>query len=247
MSKRGFNQFVSKVMFGVTSLSLCVLCVAVWRVLDTPVRGFVIGGDLTPMEQAQVEQVLSAHTFAGVLSTDLGQVTQRLERLPWAREISVRRSWPDKLTVTLDRSRPVARWGDDQYVSAYGDLLSLPDEYAALPQFKVAVSNPEQAMRVYRLLDQIAARETLAIGGLSQNAQGEWVINLIDGPRVRLGAEQLNERMHRFLLVYRRVLRDAAQTAEYVDARYANGVAVRFAQQEILVARNFGSFSEGNQ
>ena len=149
--------------------------------------------------------------------------------------------------MTLDRSRPVARWGEDQYVSAYGDLLSLPDEYATLPQFDVAVSTPDQAMQVYRLLDQIAARESLAIAGLVQNGQGEWEISLRDGPRLRLGAEQLNERMHRFLLVYRRVLEGGARAADYVDARYANGVAVRFTEDEILVAQNSGSFSEGKQ
>jgi cell division protein FtsQ len=244
MYRRGLKQLVNKMMFALTLVSLSVLCVAVWRVLDSPVRGFVIEGDLTALEQVEVEQALSVKPIAGVLSADLYEVSRRLEHLPWAREISVRRSWPDQLTVTLGRSRPVARWGEDQYVSAYGDLLSLPDEYLALPQFNVAVSSPEQAMQVYRLLDQIAAREALAIAGLQQNGQGEWEIDLLGGPIVRLGAEQLNERMHRFLLVYRRVLQDGERPAEYVDARYANGVAVRFMENEILVARNSGSFSE---
>jgi cell division septal protein FtsQ len=49
---------------------------------------------------------------------------------------------------------------------------------------------------------------------------------------VLLGAQQINERMHRFLLVYRRVLSAGDKPAEYVDARYANGVAVRYVPEQ---------------
>ncbi|MEE4281898.1 MAG: cell division protein FtsQ/DivIB, partial [Pseudomonadales bacterium] len=82
------------------------------------------------------------------------------------------------------------------------------------------------------LLDQIAARESLAISRLAQNSQGEWSVELSKGPRVLLGAQQINERMHRFLLVYRRVLSAGDKPAEYVDARYANGVAVRYVPEQ---------------
>ena len=81
---------------------------------------------------------------------------------------------------------------------------------------------------------------------LHQNGQGEWRIELSDGPQVLLGAQQLNERMHRFLLVHRRVLKSSAVAAEYVDVRYANGLAVRYkepvpdgeAEKPLLVAHN---------
>jgi cell division septal protein FtsQ len=40
--------------------------------------------------------------------------------------------------------------------------------------------------------------------------------------------------MHRFRLVYERALQDQLERVRYVDARYANGVAVRW--EETLVA-----------
>jgi cell division protein FtsQ len=105
------------------------------------------------------------------------------------------------------------------------------------------------------LLDQIVARENLAISVLQENKQGEWGLQILHGPRVLLGATKLNERMHRFLLVYRRVLRNAERVAEYVDARYANGVAVRFiedtdlSEEAMLVAQRSApgsSLGQGN-
>ena len=57
-------------------------------------------------------------------------------------------------------------------------------------------------------------------------------MSLVKGPEIVLGAEQLNERMHRFLLLHRRVLNDAGRPVAYIDARYANGLAVRFVETE---------------
>jgi len=231
----------SRLMFVLSMFSIIVLGVAVWITLDSPVRGLVISGDLSPMERQEVQQALSNEPYAGVLSTNLSGVAARLDHLPWAREITVRRLWPDQIEVTLQRAGPVARWGAHQFVSAYGDLLSLPDTYPSLPHFEVSLSTPHETMEVYRLLDQIGAREGLTISALQQNSQGEWGLRIEDGPAVLLGSEKLNQRMHRFLLVYRRVLRDAPRIAEYVDARYANGIAVRYAhsesEQPMLVAQ----------
>lgn len=243
---------LSRAMFALTLASIAVLVLGIWQVLDKPVRGFVIEGELSALEREQLEQTLAAEDVGGVLSTDLSGVLARLKQLPWARDVSVQRRWPDQLAVTLHRARPVARWGTREYVSAFGDLLSLPDEYVGLPHFEVAVSTPLQAMKVYQLLDQIAARAGLVISTLAQNQQGEWRLQLDDGPDVLLGGEDLNERMHRVLMVHRRVLADTDKTAEYIDARYANGVAVRFAdeldttEQAMLAARHDAPF-EGNE
>lgn len=255
------QKAVGRLLVMITVASIAVLCVGVWRVLDAPLRGFVIDGELSAAERTELQQALATMPLHGILSTSLESVAARVKALAWAREISVRRQWPDKLVVTLHKASPVARWGEDQYLSAFGDLLSLPDNYVGLPRFDVSVASPVAAMEVYRLLDQIAARENLAIRELRQNAQGEWSLSLVQGPEVVLGAEQLNERMHRFLLLHRRVLEGAEQTVAYIDARYANGLAVRFVETDTeqlsaaagevthppMVARNNQMHSPGDE
>ncbi len=224
------QRLLSRVLLVLTLVSIVVLCAGIWRMLDVPLRGFVIDGELTGGERLELQQALATMQLRGILSTSLTSVAQTVRALPWAREISVRRQWPDKLVVTLHKANPVARWGEDQYLSAFGDLLSLPDNYVGLPRFDVSVASPVAAMEVYRLLDQILARENLSIQELQQNPQGEWRLSLVRGPLVVLGAEQLNERMHRFLLLYRRVLSQEEQPAAYIDARYTNGLAVRYVE-----------------
>ena len=233
---------IGRVMFALTAASVVLLIFATWRVLDQPLTTYVVSGELSAAERETVRQVLSSVPAAGILSADLQTVSDTVREIPWAREVSIKRRWPDALEVMLHRAQPVARWGASEYVSASGELLSLPDDYPGLPQFDVQQNSPQQAMEVYRLLDQISARENLPIERLTQNAQGEWTVQFADGLRVHLGAEQLNQRMHRFLLVYRRVLLSDDRVATYVDARYANGVAVQYEDDEsadpMLVARN---------
>lgn len=233
---------IGRFMFALTAASVALLVFATWRVLDQPLTTYVVNGELSAAERQTVRKVLSGVPATGILSADLEVVSDAVQEIPWAREVSIKRRWPDALEVTLHRAQPVARWGDTEYVSASGELLSLPDDYPGLPRFDVRQNTPQQAMEVYRLLDQISARESLPIERLMQNAQGEWTVQFADGLQVHLGAEQLNQRMHRFLLVYRRVLLSDDRVAAYVDARYANGVAVRYeddeAADEMLVARN---------
>jgi cell division protein FtsQ len=91
-------------------------------------------------------------------------------------------------------------------------------------------------MEIYRLVQELASRSGLSVQSLSENALGEWRVGLADGLEVVLGAERLAERMQRFLFVHRFSLAQIGRQVEYVDARYANGVAVRWQQSGALLA-----------
>ena len=99
-------------------------------------------------------------------------------------------------------------------------------------------AGPREAMEVYRLLSEALVPVGAHITTLSESALGEWEVELSvadgRGPRVVLGRDRLDERMRRFVVVYGRVLRDQLAAVRYADARYANGVAVRW--DEPLVA-----------
>ncbi len=234
---------VNRLMMTLVIASVAVIAAAGWWALDGPVARFVIRGDLTDLEQKEIRRVLSEADFGSVLTIRFDEVKATLNALPWAQEVTIHRAWPDALIVSLHKATPIARWGEGQYLSAAGQVVDLPDEYPGVPSFSVQVDTPEQAIRVYRLLDQVFARAGLDIDGLDQNAQGEWTVSLVSsGTRankdkeqrfdVLLGSEQLNERSHRFLLVHRRALEKEDQKVVYVDARYSSGVAVRFDDEE---------------
>jgi cell division protein FtsQ len=138
--------------------------------------------------------------------------------------------------VAVSKVQPVARRLDGGYLSADGKDLELPDVHGELPVFDIRISTAAQAMEVFRLLDQIVSREGFVIRELHEDGLGEWQLVLGTGLKVSLGSDQLSERMHRLLFAYRSVLRDGERHAEYIDARYRSGVAVRFSDMGILTA-----------
>ena len=66
-------------------------------------------------------------------------------------------------------------------------------------------------------------------------------MNFSTGIKLILGAERLTQRVARFLVVYERELARKEDLVEQVDARYANGIAVRWretrrSEQTVLAA-----------
>ncbi|MFQ3346423.1 MAG: cell division protein FtsQ [Candidatus Azotimanducaceae bacterium] len=204
----------------------------IWTILDKPIDTLVIEGDMTPAERGRIQQALSELDVNGILSTDLAEFEHSLQSMGWARGVDIRRKWPNKLIVNIRKESPVAKWGLDAYLAADGSLLTLPDQYPNLPTLRSSVSNPQQSMEVYRLLQQFASRQGLRIMELSESAEGEWVVEFANGLALHLGGSEINARMNRFLRAYENVLREKAEIIDYVDARYPSGIAVKFIQEQ---------------
>ena len=50
------------------------------------------------------------------------------QRLPWIKQVSVRKQWPDELKIHLVEYVPIARWNDQHMVDADGNSFSVPRE-----------------------------------------------------------------------------------------------------------------------
>ena len=214
------------------ALMVLVVSWQLWAVLDKPVDTFVVEGDMTPAERVRIQDALSDVNVEGILSTNLADFEGTLESMGWARGVDIRRKWPNKLILNIRKESPVAKWGMDAYIAADGSLLQLPDQYPNLPTLRSSVSNPQQSMEVYRLLQQFASRQVLRIMDLSESAEGEWIVEFANGLALHLGSREINARMNRFLRAYDNVLREKAAIIDYVDARYPSGIAVKFIQEQ---------------
>ena len=199
----------------------------VWQALDKPITRIVVDNELSAPERSTLEAMLVQIELGGILSSDLNPLIEQLKSNGWAREVVVRRKWPQTLSVTLVPETAIASWGEANYLSASGTLMQLPQAQPDLPQFYVAVATPQHTMKVYRLLDQILSAEGLQITTLNQSEQGDWEVTVSEGLTLALGKMQLGDRARRFLKVYAAAQRNGQQIA-YVDLRYANGAAVRF-------------------
>ena len=157
--------------------------------------------------------------------------------MPWVRQATLRRVWPDRLAVQLVEHRPVALWqGDDgnaRLVNDHGEVFeaNLGDvEDDALPEFSGPEGSAAQMLWLYRRLEPMFQSHQMQPVALQLSGRGSWSLELDSGATVRLGRgsqDELAERAERFLRTVSQVTERFQRDLEYADLRHADGYAVR--------------------
>ena len=178
---------IRRVLATFAGISVLVMFAYVWPALDQPIRTVIVAGEPTRAERLGIQDSMSKVELGGILTTDLNEVERQLQQMGWTRQVMVRRQWPDRLEVRLQKVVPVAKWGEDDYLAANGEPLQLPNEYPNLPALSAHISSPQQTMELYRLLQLFAARQGLTIMTLTESPQGEWEVGFENGMDLKLG------------------------------------------------------------
>ncbi len=215
---------------------------AVWlvRVPSLPVRQVVFADTLAHTRRAEVEQVLPASLKGNFFSINLESVRGALEKLPWVRKVDIRRQWPDRLEVSIEEHRPVARWGEGrgELVNSYGEVFaaSLPEsEASAMPLLFGPLGTAPEVLKEYgalvgafKAVGEVPVQVTLS-------PRLAWALKLQNGMLVDIGREQAKSpvgvRLARFIEVYPEMVAKRAVRPAVVDLRYPNGFAMRVAAE----------------
>jgi cell division protein FtsQ len=140
----------------------------------------------------------------------------------------VQRRWPDAIAVEVVEQLPAARWGDDGLLNTRGELFVTgarhpPPELPRLdgpPGTETLVAQRYLAIQG-RLLDQ-----GLRLAALRLDPRGAWEMDLTNGVTVRLGRNNVDLRMDRFIRVASQVIAGRAADIAHVDMRYSNGFSI---------------------
>jgi cell division protein FtsQ len=198
--------------------------------LDRRFRSARIETPLTRLREDEIRAVLAGHLDRGFFSLDVGALKEELEVHPWVSRASVRRIWPDGLTVSVHEHRPIARWGDEALINLQGEIFGVGDlrDAASLPRLQGPSGSPARVMRQYQQFSQAVQPSGLRISALTLEERGSWQLAMENGIRINVGREALMERMQRFVLLYQQEWQHDTRPLESVDLRYDSGLAVRF-------------------
>ena len=185
----------------------------------------------------RVLTVLENNFFA----VDLELLRSEVEALAWVHRADVRRVWPRVLSITVTEQRPVARWGQEEWLNSEGEVVRLPD-FEANPGTALLDGPPRTSQRVlqqYQSWHSILQASGMRIAALQLDPRFSWVMEVVPegsvqpGNRVTiaLGKRALDERLQRFLKFYPGLSESEAQRLLGVDVRYPNGLAARFAPE----------------
>lgn len=185
-----------------------------------------VNGTLAHVTGDQIEAIVKRELNGNFITLKLAAVRASFEKLPWVRQVQVRRQWPDRLEITLEEHLPLARWGAAALVNSYGEVFQAAYD-GKLPLFV----GPDGAAKEVAIQYDYFRRTLAAIGRVplwvQVSPRRAWQIQLEDGLTLELGREQVEGRLARFVAAYERTLGQLGRRIDYVDLRYANGFAVR--------------------
>ncbi|WP_432456045.1 cell division protein FtsQ/DivIB [Agarivorans sp. QJM3NY_29] len=201
----------------------------------SPMNRLLVSGQREYVLDQELQHALAALPEAGnFFSLDVSQVKAQIEHLPWVRQVTVRKQWPDKLSIALQEQQVVARWNNAALLNQQGQIFDAPQQ--RVKTALVSLSGPdeqaEMVLSTFRQLQQRLQSRNLNIVSLALNERHAWQIQLAGGMRLHLGKEDKFNRIERFVDIYPQ-LKNAA--VAYVDLRYDTGFAVGWKKQEGLV------------
>lgn len=233
--RRGRLLWVAAVTLVVVAASVVVLAagVVLFRHLDAPLRVIAVDGEIRHLRRDEIETLVSRHLDGGFLTLDMQALREQLELHPWIATARARREWPNGLYLHLVEEAPVARWGDDQFLNGRGQVLPgvAADDFTGLPQLIGPAGEQLAMMADLRRFSARVAPDGLRVERLERSAGG---IQLrLAGPfDLILGRAQVDARLERFLVVWRGALMARRGALVSADARYDNGVAVRWREAQ---------------
>lgn len=191
-----------------------------------PIKHIEVNGELMHVTRDQLKLIAEGHLHGNFFTVDLVQTRDAFQKLPWVRNVSVRRRWPDMLVVEVEEQRELARWDDVALVNTHGEMFhAISDK--DLPTFYGPGESVKEIADNYQLYDQLLNPTGMRVNRLSLSARRAWQIGTDKGMVIELGRDQMEQRLRKFVNIYPVALGTQPGTVSYADLRYPNGFAIR--------------------
>jgi cell division protein FtsQ len=216
---------------GIVAAGAAGACLLTWSLamaLDRPVQRVEVEGRFQRVAPPEIEQAVAPYASAGFLSVDLQGVQRALERIDWVDRAQVERSWPDGIKVFITEHVPAAKWGVDGLLNTRGELFlrearHLPPE---LPQLDGPEGSETEVAKLYLETYPRLLAVGMRLAKVELDPRGAWELTLSNGVSVRLGRQDVEARLERFITVASPLVATRAAEISYVDLRYSNGFSV---------------------
>lgn len=214
-----------------TVFVLVLLFSSIWGLQQVrwgwPVEQVEIEGEFRYWQAKNLAKQLLWVKEQNFFSLDVREVKDELEQLALIKSVQVKKIWPDTLLVKFKEDIPIAVWNDDALLNPQGEELVLPNEfdYQRLPKLSGPTQNTEQVMRQFQRFQARLSPLEVVMVSLSMNSVGSWQIELNNGWTIRLGRQQLEQRLERLIELLKILPQEKVAV---IDLRYGKGAAIKW-------------------
>ncbi|MEQ6291147.1 cell division protein FtsQ/DivIB [Vogesella sp. GCM10023246] len=191
-----------------------------------PVKRIHISGEVNKVTPVQLKYIAQNELTGTFFTLDIDKTRGAFEKLPWVRQVQVRRTWPDRLDIAVSEHVALARWGDSGLISTEGRWFDAASDQPLPVLFGPAATEKEMVKMLQAARQQLMPVR-LQPARLWLSEREAWRMELDNGITLELGRGAVMERLARFALHWPRSLATLPYHITYVDLRYPNGFAVR--------------------
>lgn len=225
-----------RVFFGLLVVSglLGVAGFATYELQSRPIISVRVAGDLWHTSRSDLEAAVAEHITASLYRVDVDAIREAALSLPWVKETSVRRAWPDSLHLAVIEREPVARWSEGGLVEVTGEVF-FPESVEAfthLPLLEGPPGSTERMLEKYWVLQTRLHPAGWEITHLVLNRRGSWYAELEERIVLVMGQQPSTQAVERFVDTFETVLASRIDELVQVDLRYTNGFAIRWKRVE---------------
>jgi cell division protein FtsQ len=201
------------------------------------IKRIEVHGDLHHVTESAIAAALRGRLKGNFFSLPLDEARRVFETVPWVASAAVRRSWPDRLVVSLTEHRPLGQWDDGRLVSETGRLFVANSAEAELHGPLIDFTGPERlapeaAQRYFEFAPLLAAL-ALELEGVKVSERAAWSLRTRGAhgvTTIELGRDEppgrLRAQVDTVVAAYPDLVARSLAPIARIDARYANGVAV---------------------
>ncbi len=215
-----------------------------------PISAYILGNQ--KVATAELQNIITPYLLGGFFYINLSAIQQALLAIPWIKQVSIERIFPDTLSIKIQEYQAVALWNNDMVVDAQGDLFSGIKLTQSLPLFTAPTTvTAKVVLAHYQQLQPILQMKNLQIQQFGCDARRAWFMILENNIHLLLGRDNIRTRLQRFMNGYEHFQSSVFSLCEqqglqlmsclqpknqniiiHVDLRYTNGMAVRLTKAE---------------
>ena len=194
-----------------------------------PIQSVRIAGEFHNVDRSALEAAVAKSLSGGFFHLDVDEVRAAARSLPWVRDASVRRVWPDTLHVAVIERSALMRWGEGGLMESDATVFfpaSGTADFGLLPRLDGPPGSEPQVLERYRELRAILAPLGSPVQRVSVTNRGSWRVVLENNFALLLGQWRDTDLIRRFAQAFPDLSAMRTEELVQVDLRYANGFSV---------------------
>ena len=210
-----------------------------------PIRWLEIDGPFERVSAEQVRAILAPMVNGSFFTVNTRQMREKAGELPWVASVTVQKTWPDTVQVTIREHTPVAHWIDDYLLDANGAPFTVPSakEIQGLPWLESPPGQLELVFENWKKFDDRLGAIGQQVDRLTLDARGSWSAHMTGGTEVKFGKGEIFKSLDILVSTWAGLMQGQDLPPVSVDLRYTNGFAVLWSQNIKVMAGEYGEKS----